>query len=91
MKALTAVMVFVFGVTVACAGAELDLLPALKLRTLKISPDFAGFEYQYEVCVSQFIWCTHKEIRKDTYDLNDLAIRAKLRDMGFVAQVLEQR
>lgn len=91
MKFLTAAMVFVMGGAVACAGVELDLVPALKLRTLQIAADFPGFEYQWEECVSHFIWCTKKEMKIETYDLRDSAVRAKLKDMGFVLKVREQR
>lgn len=64
--------------------------PALELRTLRLSPDLPGFEYQYEVCVSHFIWCTKYEMKKETYDLRDEKVRKQLIDMGFVLRVREK-
>jgi hypothetical protein len=66
-------------------------LPALENRTLRISPDFAGFEYQYEICVRTFLGvCTKKEWRKDAYDLTNVEMRRQLIHMGFVAKVREK-
>lgn len=66
--------------------------PTLELRTLRLSPDFAGLEYQYEICVRKFLGiCTKRELVKDKYDLNDKAMRDKLIAMGFVARVREQQ
>lgn len=90
--AATATLVILLSVPGAgCASSEILSLPQLEHRTLRISPDFAGFEYQYEVCVSKFIWCTKWEWRKDKYDLNDKAVREKLINMGFVARVRDQQ
>jgi hypothetical protein len=66
-------------------------VPRLINRTLRLSPDLAGFEYQYEVCVKKFLGiCRKKEMKKDFYDLNDLAMRTKLINMGFVLRVRSQ-
>jgi len=74
------------------ASCALLSAPKLELRTLRLSKDIAGFEYQYEVCIKKFLGiCTKKEIKKDLYDLNDLAIRKQLIDMGFVARVREKQ
>lgn len=65
--------------------------PALENRTLRISPDIAGLEYQYWVCVKRFLGiCTRTEMKKELYDLTDIAVRKKLIDMGFVARVREK-
>lgn len=62
--------------------------PALELRTLRISPEIAGFEYQYEVCTRRLVGiCTRREMKKELYDLTDKTMRQKLIDMGFVGKV----
>lgn len=75
----------------SCASLPLDSPPRLENRTLRISPDFAGFEYQYKVCVSKFLGiCTKKEMKVDKYDLTDPEMRKKLLDMGFVLKVRDK-
>jgi hypothetical protein len=60
----------------------------LENRTLRISPDIAGFEYQYEVCVQKVLGiCIKHGMQKDLYDLTNLETRKKLIDMGFVAKL----
>lgn len=90
-KILFSLALISVGAVSACAGVNLDLLPSLEQRTLAIAPDLAGFEYQYEVCVSHFLWCHKKEMRRDTYDLADPEMRKKLILMGFVAKVREKK
>lgn len=76
--------------TFACSA--IALLPSLELRTLRISKEIAGFEYQYEICVKKFLGiCTKKQMKKEFYDLNDPVIRKQLIDMGFVARVREKQ
>lgn len=75
----------------SCASSRLHSIPELENRTLRIAKDFAGFEYQFETCLSEFVGiCLKKEMKKDVYDLNDPAVRQKLIDMGFVARVKEK-
>jgi hypothetical protein len=65
--------------------------PDLGNRTLRISLDLPGFEYQYEICIKKFLGvCVKHAMTKDIYDLRDEAIRKKLIDMGFVAKVREK-
>lgn len=90
MKKFPLILAFLVGTATACAATNLELVPELKARTLQIAADFAGFEYQYEVCVSHFIWCTKKEMRRDTYDLTKKETRDQLRAMGFIARVRER-
>lgn len=87
MKKLMLVILLIVG----CASLQADTIPTLPYRTLRISKDLAGFEYQYEVCDKKIlgICVSHKWV-KDTYDLNDVKIRQQLIDMGFVAHVKEQ-
>jgi hypothetical protein len=63
----------------------------LENRTLRISLDFPGFEYQYEICVKKFLGiCVKYRMEKETYDLRDVEIRKKLNAMGFVAKVRDR-
>jgi hypothetical protein len=63
----------------------------LELRELRLSPDIAGFEYQYQVCSKSFLGiCTKKERKKDLYDLTKPEVRKQLIDMGFLARVMVQ-
>jgi hypothetical protein len=68
----------------------IPLVPALEQRTLRISPNSASLEYQYEVCIKHKVICWKKGMKKDVYDLNDPLIREKLINMGFVARVREK-
>jgi hypothetical protein len=75
----------------ACASFAGPSLVTLELRTLRLSRDFAGFEYRYEVCRKTFLGaCVKKEWVVDKYDLTDPKVRAQLVDMGFVARVREK-
>lgn len=77
--------------TLGCASLLIASVPSLENRTLRISPDIAGFEYQYEVCAKKFLgMCTKTAMHKDVYDLTDSAVRRRLIDMGFVAQVRQR-
>lgn len=74
----------------ACASNPVTP-PVLANRSLRISPDLPGFEYQYEVCLKTFLGiCTKRQWTKDTYDLTDIATRNKLIDMGFIGVVREK-
>jgi len=78
-------------VVIGCASMSDIIIPELSKRTLRISSKIAGFEYQYEVCLKKFLGiCRQKEMRVDSYDLTDLAVRKQLIDMGFVAKVREK-
>lgn len=66
----------------------MPLVPRLEQRTLFLSPDLAGFYYDYEVCTKSLIGiCLKKEMKHETYDLTDPAVRKQLIDMGFSASV----
>lgn len=76
--------------TYGCASIPDVIVPDLAHRTLRISREFPGFEYHYEVCLKKFLGiCTKKMMQVDIYDLRDEAMRNKLVDMGFVAKVRE--
>lgn len=82
------VMPFLIVSSFSCASLQILSPPALENRTLRLSPDIAGFEYQYVVCAKKFLgMCVRKEMKKDLYDLNDVEVRKKLLNMGFVARV----
>lgn len=87
-----AVMLFLTLSNSGCASLPLPSPPTLENRSLRISKDFAGFEYQYEVCVKHGLFgnCRESKWVKDTYDLTDPAMRQRLIDMGFVAKVREK-
>lgn len=75
----------------SCASLAIATPPALELRTLRLSPDLAGFEYQYEICVKKFLGiCTRREMKKEVYDLTNPETRKQLISMGFVARVREK-
>lgn len=72
--------------SIGCSSSAKVLVPKLGLRTLRISRDFAGFEYRY--CKKKkFLSSKCKEWHTDKYDLTDGSTRQKLIDMGFVAKV----
>lgn len=77
----------------SCASQQTVLPPpSLENRTLRISADLAGFEYEWNECTRKFLgFCTETTRRKDTYDLSDIEVRKKLIAMGFVAKVREQK
>lgn len=91
MKKLTSRMIagpmlfsLILVLSLSCSG--LPLVPQLAQRPLRISLEVAGFEFQYEVCEKKVLGiCVKKKWTKDLYDLNDIAVRKQLRDMGFVA------
>lgn len=86
------VMLFLIALSSACASLPVPLPPILQNRSLRISADFAGFEYQYEICVKKNIFggCKETKWQKDVYDLTDPVMRQRLIDMGFVAKVREK-
>lgn len=78
-------MLLLMILTSSSGCSALPLVPALQDRTLRISPDISGFEYQYDDCVKKFLGiCTKIETVKELYDLSDEAVRHKLIDMGFI-------
>lgn len=86
-----AAMLFLITSALSCASLQIASPPALENRTLRISPAIAGFEYQYEICTKTVLWiCTQHEMKKEFWDLNDVVVRQKLIDMGFVASVREK-
>ncbi len=88
---IAAMMLSLIILNLSCASFATVSVPDLANRTLRISPDFAGFEYQYEVCLKEVLWiCVRREMRKETFDLNDLETRKMLIAMGFVARVRER-
>lgn len=75
----------------SCASWLLASPPSLELRTLRLSLEIPGFEYQYEVCVKKILGiCTKSEMKKEVYDLRDAEVRKQLVAMGFVARVREK-
>ncbi len=82
---------FLITLSSGCASLLASSLPSLENRTLRISAEFAGFEYQWQVCAKRVLGvCTKREMKKDKYDLTDVETRRKLIDMGFVAKVREK-
>lgn len=85
---LIAATLFLTTLSLSCAGWRLRSPPRLELRTLRISPDLPGFEYQYEVCHKRLLGiCTKWVMQRDTYDLTNPEVRSQLIHMGFVATV----
>jgi hypothetical protein len=77
--------------TLSCASSSIALPPVLENRSLRISPDIPGFEYQYEECIAHFLgFCTKTEMKKDVYDLTDIEVRKKLIAMGFILKVRDK-
>jgi hypothetical protein len=87
-----AAMLFLTVLSSGCASSLPPLPPRLEERSLRISPDRAGFEYQYEVCVRKNIFggCRETKWQIDYYDLSDDATRKMLIHMGFVGRVREK-
>lgn len=84
-----AVLIFLVG----CSSfAEREKPPALELRTLKISKQVPGFEYQFRECVKSGIFggCRKWETKTEYFDLRNPEVRDKLLHMGFVAIVEEK-
>ncbi len=72
----------------SCSSLAIPSVPPLEHRTLRLSKDVPGFEYQFEVCKREVLGvCISSTTKVETYDLRDLALRTKLIDMGFVARV----
>lgn len=78
---------------IGCASSQIVSTPRpLEQRVLRISPDHPGFEYTWFECARKTLWwCAEKVQKKEIYNLNDKAVRQKLIDMGFVAQVLSNK
>lgn len=88
---ICALMLFLITLSSSCASSRADSPPALENRTLRLSAEIPGFEYQYRVCVEKFLWfCTEKKMVKETFDLRNVEVRRKLIAMGFVARVREK-
>ena len=88
---LSATMLCLITLSLNCASLQAVSPPQLENRTLRLSLDVPGFEYQYEVCAAHFLGiCTKHEMKKEIYDLRDPEMRKKLIDMGFVARVKEK-
>ena len=84
-------MLYLITLSLSCASSRLLGLPSLENRTLRISETIAGFEYQWEECDTKFIGiCTKYKMVKETYDLNDIEVRKKLINMGFVLRVRDK-
>lgn len=77
-------ILLVFG----CSSFSDTIIPELSQRTIRLSRDFPGGEYQYDVCIKKILGvCLKREHRVDKYDLTDPAVRNQLVDMGFVLMV----
>lgn len=75
----------------SCASLAAVSPPKLELRTLRLSREVPGFEYQYDVCVKKFFGiCTGTAPQKDVYDLTKPEVREMLINMGFVGKVREK-
>lgn len=73
-----------------CSSLALNTPPELRMRTLRISKQVPGFEYQYRECTRKILGlCRRWEVRVEYYDLSDEKTRSKLINMGFVARVKE--
>lgn len=86
-KHLTMLCLIIF--VSSCAFSATLLIPRLENRTLWISDKVAGFEYSY--CTKRRIFskkCKKGHWKTDLYDLNDPAIKLKLKNMGFRLRVL---
>lgn len=92
---LIAATLFLTTSALSCASLSTVSPPALENRTLRLSPDFAGFEYQYEdpsACDKYVLFvCVHHPMKKDTYDITKPEIRKQLIDMGFVLKVRDKQ
>jgi len=83
-------MLFLITLSLSCATLADRLWPQLKDRTLRISRDGPVLFYQDYVCVKKIAGiCFRRELKKETYDLNDKNIRDMLINMGFVVRVRE--
>lgn len=91
-RSQSVMMLCLITLSLSCASLPALLLPTLENRTLRLSSDIAGFEYQWQVCkrTGLFGKCKEYEMKKETYDLNNIEMRRKLIDMGFVAKVREK-
>lgn len=72
------------------AETSLDKVPPMVERTLRISEDLSGFEYQYWVCKKRFIICLDKEMKIERWPFNDKVKIKALLDAGFVLRVRER-
>jgi hypothetical protein len=97
MKKQTRILPFVLmlswiGLNSSCASLGPPSPPALENRTLRLSLEVPGFEYQFEECVKKVVGiCVKKQMKKETFDLRDPLVRQRLIDMGFVARVRERQ
>lgn len=91
MKSAILIAIFVFASVIGCASVVIPP-PNLELRTLRISRDIAGFEYQWFECARKGLFgnCLEWVKKIEYYDLTDKTVRNKLIDMGFVANVKEK-
>jgi hypothetical protein len=90
-RLIVGLMLVLMSLSSSCALLQAAGPPQLENRTLRISIDVPGFEYQWEVCSERFLGiCTKHKMVKETYDLTDLEVRKKLMLMGFVLRVREK-
>lgn len=87
ISALTLFLITFFS---SCASSGLLSPPELASRTLRISPNLAGLEYQYPKCTRWFLgFCTGSVMHVESYDLAKDEVRKQLIDMAFVCRVRE--
>lgn len=69
-----------------------DTIPTLPERTLRFDPlKPTTLYYQYFVCSSHFFGiCTGHTLTRDTYDMTDPTVAAKIISTGFVVKVIEK-
>jgi len=61
----------------------MPLVPQLENRTLRISEDLTGFEYQYEICAKRIIFCVKKQMKIDKYPFSNKEVMNALKEKGF--------
>lgn len=78
-------MLSLIGLNFSCSLLAITSPPKLEQRTLWLSEEIPGFFYHY--CVKESIFGNCKEYKTDYYDLTDVELRKKLKNMGFVLKV----
>lgn len=88
-KVLGTMLLSIISALTLSSCATTPVVPLLQNRTLEISSERPEAFYDYTVCVKKFVFCTKKELKRDTYDFNDKEVRQKLKDTGFKLQVVQ--
>jgi hypothetical protein len=65
--------------------------PAPNNRKWRFALDRPALVYDYHVCVKKVLWnCTRTELKQESWDLTDPAVRQRVVDMDMVALVRER-